>query len=90
MEDKRIKKIRCAVFQTKNKRIKKLTKAINATRDVEKKAQLAEKLQELVNILLFCEKFDSESAECKICHLISNLRRRTVNLIMRARELKYK
>lgn len=88
-DDKKTKKIKCAVFQTENKKIEKLTKAINTARDVEIKARFAEKLQELVNVLLFCEKFDDESPDCKICHLISNLRRRTANLIIKAKELKY-
>lgn len=85
MEDKKIK---CAVFQTKNKKIEKLTKAINAVKGVEEKAQLAEKLQEIVDLLLFCKKFDAKNDECKICHLVSNLRKRTVNLIIRVKELK--
>lgn len=98
--DKRIKKpprqslfnpteqIKCPEFQSKNKTITEITRVINEAENVEKKAPLAERLIKEVEKLLSCKDFDKRRAECEICHSVAKLRKRTANLIIRAKGLK--
>ena len=85
---KDIKKIKCPIFKAKNEEIEGVTKAINEVENIEKKAYFVERLMGEVENLLSCEHFDEEKAECKICHYIANLRKKTANLILKAKELK--
>lgn len=83
-----IKKIKCAIFQSKNEIIAGITKAINEAEEVEKKAHLADGLIKEVETLLICKHFDEKRADCKICHYIAKLRKQTANLIIKAKQLK--
>lgn len=87
---KKIKKIKCAIFQTKNEVIERVTKAINEAKDVKEKAVIAQKLLNEVEELLTCKHFSREKTECKICHYIAQLRKRTANLVIKAKKLKTK
>ena len=78
-----IKKIKCTIFKSKNEAIEGVTKAINESEDVERKAHLAERLIKEAEELLVCKHFDEKRADCKICHYIANLRIKTANLIIR-------
>ena len=86
--EKNIKKIKCAIFKSKNETIEGITKAINEAENIEKKAQLAERLIKEANEILSCEHFDEKRIDCEICHYIANLRKKTANLILKAKELK--
>lgn len=86
--EKNIKKIKCVIFKSKNETIEGITKAINEAENIEKKAQLAERLIKEANEILSCEHFDEKRVDCKICHYIANLRKETANLILKAKELK--
>lgn len=86
--EKNIKKIKCTIFKSKNETIEGITKAINEAENIEKKAQLAERLIKEANEILSCEHFDEKRVDCKICHYIANLRKETANLILKAKELK--
>lgn len=83
-----IKKIKCVIFQAKNEIIERITQAINEAKDVKGKAVIAQKLLDEVEKLLCCKHFIRGKAECKICHYIADLRKRTANLILKAKELK--
>ena len=85
---KDIQKIKCSIFKSKNEEIEGITKAVNEAENIKKKAYFAERLVKEVEDLLFCEHFDEKRAECKICHYIADLRKRTANLILKAKELK--
>ena len=85
---KNIKKIKCVIFQAKNETIERITQAINEAKDVKGKAVIAQKLLNEVEELLTCKHFSRGEAECKICHYIANLRKKTANLILKAKELK--
>ena len=82
------KKIKCPIFQSKNEEIEGVTKAINEAENIERKALLAERLIKEAEDLLSCEYFDEKRADCKICHYIADLRKKTANLILKAKELK--
>ena len=85
---KNIKKIKCTIFKLRNEDIEGITKAINEAENIEKKAQLAERLIKEANEILSCEHFDEKRVDCKICHYIADLRKKTANLILKAKELK--
>ena len=85
---KDIQKIKCSIFKSKNEEIEGITKAINEAENIEKKAQLAERLIKEANEILSCEHFDEKRVDCKICHYIADLRKRTANLNLKAKELK--
>jgi len=38
-------------------------------------------------MLLSCEKYDEKSLNCKNCHFIANLRKKTADLIIKAKKL---
>jgi len=54
---------------------------------VLEKARFAEELQREVEVLLSCPDYDGENLECKNCHFIANLRKKTANLIIKAKKL---
>ena len=83
-----IKKIKCAIFKSKNEAIEGVTKAINEAEDIERKAHLAERLIKEAEELLACKYFDEKRTDCKICHYIAKLRKQTADLILKAKQLK--
>ncbi|MBI5306348.1 hypothetical protein HZB04_02075 [Candidatus Wolfebacteria bacterium] len=87
-EEKKIKKIKCPIFTSKNEEIEKINKAINEAGEIGGKARLAERLIKEVDELINCKLFDEKRVDCKICHYIADLRKRTANLILKAKELK--
>lgn len=80
-------KINCQIFQKQEPVIKDLTDKINKAKGVREKAKFAEELQREVNVLLSCPDYDKKSIECKNCHFISEMRRKTANLIIKAKKL---
>jgi DNA-binding Lrp family transcriptional regulator len=67
--------------------IKDITDKINKAKEVQEKARFAEELQREVDVLLCCPDYDGKSLDCKNCHFIANLRRKTANLIIKAKKL---
>jgi DNA-binding Lrp family transcriptional regulator len=80
-------KISCPTFQKQEPIIKDITDKINKAKEVQEKARFAEELQREVDVLLSCPDYDSKSLDCKNCHFIANLRRKTANLIIKAKKL---
>ena len=81
------KAINCLIFQKQEPVIKDITDRINIGETVLEKATFAEELQEEVNVLLSCTNYDKASINCKNCHFIANLRKKTANLIIKAKKL---
>jgi hypothetical protein len=81
------KAINCLTFQKQEPIIKDITDRINIGETVLEKATFAEELQEEVNVLLSCTNYDKASINCKYCHFIANLRKKTANLIIKAKKL---
>jgi len=80
-------KINCSTFQKQESVAKDITDKINQAKGVLEKAKFAEELQKEAEVLLSCPDYKGESFECKNCHFISNLRKKTSNLIIRAKKL---
>ncbi len=81
------KAINCPTFQKQESVIKDITDKINGAKGVQEKAGFAEELKKEVDVLLSCPDYESQSLDCKNCHFISNLRKKTSNLIIRAKKL---
>ena len=80
-------KINCPTFQKQESVIKDITDKINGAKGVQEKAGFAEELKKEVDVLLSCPDYESQSLDCKNCHFISNLRKKTSNLIIKAKKL---
>lgn len=80
-------KISCSIFQKQEAVIKDITNKINAIEGVTGKAVFAEELRKEVDVLLSCQDYKDTSLDCKNCHFIAALRRKTTDLIVKAKKL---
>jgi len=80
-------KINCPIFQKQETVIKDITGRINGAGGAQEKAVFAGELQKEVNVLLFCPDYGKESFNCKNCRLIANLRKKTADIIIKAKKL---
>jgi len=80
-------KINCPTFQKQESVIEDITAKINNAKDVLEKAEFAEKLQEEVDILLSCPDYDEKSGDCVNCRFIAGVRKKTTDLIIKAKKL---
>ena len=80
-------KISCLTFQKQERVMKEITDKINQAKRVQEKAGFAEELKEAVEVLLLCPDYDKGTLDCKNCRLIANLRKKTANLIIKAKKL---
>ena len=80
-------KINCQTFQKQEPAIEDITAKINNAKDVLEKAEFAEKLQEEVDVLLSCPDYDEKSADCSNCRFIANVRKKTADLVIKAKKL---
>jgi len=87
MTKKEEAKINCSPFQKQEFVIKDITDKINKAKGVQEKAVFAEELQKEVDILLSCPDYDGESLDCRNCRFIANVRKKTANLIIKAKKL---
>lgn len=79
--------VSCPIFLKREWTIKELTRDINEAKAVSDKAERAEHLKHEVEMLLSCEKYDEKNKDCKNCRFIANLRKKTANLIIKAKKL---
>lgn len=80
-------KISCQVFQKQEAVIKDITSKINAIEGVTGKAVFAEELRKEADVLLVCQDYKDASLDCKNCHFIAALRRKTTDLIVKSKKL---
>ncbi|MBU4304853.1 MAG: hypothetical protein KJ893_04415 [Candidatus Omnitrophica bacterium] len=80
-------KISCLTFQRQEAVIRNLTDKINAVKIAREKALFAEEIQKEVDVLLSCAGYKKESLDCKNCHFIANLRKKTTDIIINAEKL---
>lgn len=80
-------KINCPTFQKQEPVIEEITAKINRAKDVLEKAEFAQKLQEEVDVLLSCPDYDEKSTDCNNCRFIANVRKKTADLVIKARKL---
>lgn len=79
--------INCSIFLKQEPTIRSLTDKINQSREIEDKFRYAEELLEELNVILSCLDYQSENLDCRNCHLITDLRKNTADLIIKAKEL---
>jgi len=80
-------KINCPTFQKQEPVIEEITAKINGAKGVLEKAEFAEELQKEVNVLLSCPDYNEESTDCSNCRVIANVRKRTTDLVIKAKKL---
>lgn len=80
-------KINCITFQEQEKVIKDITDKINMAKGVQEKATFAEELQKEAAVLLTCPDYKGKKSDCRNCHIIANLRKKTAGLIIKAKKL---
>ena len=80
-------KIDCPTFQKQEPAVKDITDKINKAKVVQEKAIFAGELQKEVNVLLSCADFDDKNLDCENCRFIANLRKKTADLIIKAKKL---
>ena len=79
--------IQCPTFLRLEPGIRKLTESINQAEDVREKAPLALELQNEVNVLLGCPDYKSDGVDCRNCHFLATLRKKTAEVVIMARKL---
>jgi hypothetical protein len=80
-------KINCPTFQKQEPVIESISAKINKAKESQEKAVSAEELQKEVDVLLSCPDYDDKSVDCRNCRLITNLRKKTAALIIKAKKL---
>jgi hypothetical protein len=80
-------KISCLTFQKQEPVVKDITDKINQAKGVLEKARFAEELQKEVEVLLSCPDYNKEKLDCDSCHFIAKLRKKTADLITKAKRL---
>lgn len=80
-------KINCPAFQKQELVIQDVTAKINKAEGVQEKAAFAVELQEEIGMLISCSDYDKKSPDCENCRFIANLRKRTADLIIKAKKL---
>lgn len=87
MPEEQEKRIECSIFNKAEATMNDLTQRINQAMTVDQKAEHAQELLEKAKELIDCPQVDKQSRDCKNCGLISNLRKETAELILKARKL---
>jgi hypothetical protein len=77
----------CPAFQKQESVIKDIIDNINRSKELTEKAKFAKKLQKEVNALLACPDYSGKKTDCKNCHFIANLRKKTADLILKVKKL---
>ena len=80
-------KINCQIFQKQEPMIENITAKINDAKGVLEKADFAKELQQEVNVLLSCPDYNEKSTDCSNCRFIANVRKKTTDLIIKAKKL---
>jgi len=80
-------KVNCAIFQKQEPVIKNIAEKINSVKDVQEKANLAEEMQKEVEVFFSCTDYDKNNIDCESCRFIANLRKKTAELIIKAKRL---
>jgi len=80
-------KINCAIFHKQEAVIKDITSKINAIEGVTGKAVFAEELRKEVDVLFACQDYKDANLDCKNCRFIAVLRKKTADIIIKAKSL---
>ena len=76
--------INCLAFQEQERILRNSPDKINKATGMQDRTGLAKELQEEIEVLLTYPTYGSETFDCKRCHCIANLRRKTAAVFIRA------
>ncbi len=79
--------ISCATFQKQEPIIKEFADRLNKAKDYQQKQELASDLSRYIDMLLECLEYNANSLDCKNCRFISNIRKKTADIIIKAKGL---
>ncbi len=79
--------INCPKFQKQESVTKDIMNKIKRADTIQSKAGYAEEFQKEADILLNCRDYSRENLDCIVCRQITNLRRQTTDLIIKAEKL---
>ena len=79
--------ITCPIFKKQEVVIRGIMDKIDAAKGIEEKAALASELEKEVEVLLACTDYDSKKLDCQNCDFIANMRKKTADLIIKAKKL---
>jgi hypothetical protein len=57
--------------------------------EAQKKSQFSNEMLKETDVILSCTDYKSESLDCKDCHMLTNLRKKAANLIIKAEKLAF-
>jgi hypothetical protein len=77
----------CLAFKKQEPIIRDIMNQINNAEGLAAKARFVEELQLKANILLSCPDYSKKKTDCKNCHCIANLRKKTADLILKVKKL---
>ena len=79
--------IQCPIFLKQEPVIERLTHSINRATDVHDKAGYAHELQQEAEVLMSCPDYKRERADCRNCHFLATVRKKTAEVIIMAQKL---
>ena len=79
--------IDCPAYQKQEQMMQDIIVKINQAKGAQEKERFAHGMQEEADELLSCQGYDSKKLDCRNCHFIANLRKKTIGLIIRAEKL---
>ena len=77
-------KVKCTYFKRQGEVFSLLAEAINASKSVEEKEKPAQEYLEEIEVLLNCPEFSDKRKDCMQCRAEANVRKRSVELILKA------
>jgi len=80
------RKIKCEIFQEIYRNLNNIKLKINNTRFPDK-AKFAEELSVAVDCLLDCKEYSSLQLDCTNCRIITQLHKKTAELIIKAKTI---
>lgn len=80
-------RINCSMFQKQERIIKAVSDRINIAREPREKIKHAEELLKEVNVLLDCPDYKEKNTDCGNCRTVTNMRKQTAELVIKARRL---
>ncbi len=79
--------IQCKIHQDNFTAMSVIKQKINHGTTLDIKVKYAEELSDKVNSLINCSQYDDQRQDCKYCHTIAYLHKKTAELIIKAKSL---
>ena len=76
-----------SIFEGEENEVRRITEAINATKDIAEKERYAKMMLEELGILLSCRAHNERDENCTRCHRISSLRKTGADVVLKGIQL---